>query len=49
MFTLWEDEAAIRRFAGEDMEAAKYYDFDDGFLLEKEPEVVHFEVIGEAG
>ena len=28
MFTLWEDEAAIRGFAGEDMAAAKYYDFD---------------------
>jgi heme-degrading monooxygenase HmoA len=49
MFTLWEDEAAIRRFAGEDMEAAKYYDFDADFLLEMEPEIVHFEAIGEAG
>jgi hypothetical protein len=45
MFTLWEDEAAIRRFAGEDMARAKYYDFDPEFLLELEPEVVHFEVI----
>jgi hypothetical protein len=45
MFTLWEDEAAIRRFAGEDMEVAKYYDFDGDFLIEKEPHVVHFEVI----
>ncbi len=45
MFTLWQDEAAIRRFAGEDMEAAKYYDFDPDFLLELEPHVVHFEVI----
>jgi len=45
MFTLWADEAAIRRFAGDDVAAAKYYDFDAGFLLELEPEVVHFEVI----
>jgi hypothetical protein len=45
MFTLWEDEGAIRRFAGEDMEAAKYYGFDADFLLELEPEVVHFQVI----
>lgn len=45
MFTLWEDEAAIRRFAGAEMEAAKYYDFDAGFLLELEPRVVHFEAI----
>ena len=45
MFTLWEDETAIRRFAGDDMAAAKYYDFDVDFLLELEPEVVHFAVI----
>ena len=45
MFTLWEDESAIRRFAGEEMAAAKYYDFDADFLLELEPEVVHFEAI----
>ena len=45
MFTLWEDESAIRRFAGDDMAAAKYYDFDSGFLLELEPKVVHFEVL----
>ena len=45
MFTLWEDEAAIRRFAGDAMQVAKYYDFDADFLLEMEPEVVHFEVI----
>ena len=45
MFTLWEDEAAIRRFAGEAIEAAKYYDFDGDFLLEMEPHVLHFEAI----
>lgn len=45
MFTLWLDEAAIRRFAGADMARAKYYDFDPGFLLEMEPEVTHFDVI----
>ena len=45
MFTLWEDEASIRRFAGEDMAKAKYYDFDPDYLLELEPEVTHFQVI----
>src|SRR4029079_5453180 len=38
MFTFWEDEAAIRRFAGADLLKAKYYDFDADFLLELEPE-----------
>ena len=46
MFTLWEDEAAVRRFAGDDMLRAKYYEFDPDYLLELEPLVTHFEVIG---
>ena len=45
MFTLWEDVEAIRRFAGDELTRAKYYDFDPGYLLELEPEVTHFEVI----
>ena len=45
MFTLWEDLGAIRRFAGNEPTKAKYYHFDPDFLLELEPEVVHFEVI----
>ena len=48
MFTLWDDLGAIRRFAGNELTKAKYYDFDPDFLLELEPEVTHFEVI-EAG
>jgi hypothetical protein len=45
MFTLWDDLDAIRRFAGDKLTKAKYYDFDPDYLLEMEPEVVHFEVI----
>lgn len=45
MFTLWDDLDAIRRFAGDDLLKAKYYDFDPDFLLELEPEVAHFEAI----
>ena len=45
MLTFWEDQAAIRRFAGDDVTRAKYYDFDPDYLLEMEPEVVHFDVI----
>jgi hypothetical protein len=32
--------------AGEDLETAKYYPEDEGFLLEFEPTVVHYEVVG---
>ena len=45
MFTLWDDLDAIRRFAGDELTKAKYYDFDRDFLIELEPEVTHFEVI----
>ena len=45
MFTLWEDLDAIRRFAGDELTKAKYYDFDPDYLLELEPEVTHLEVI----
>lgn len=45
MFTFWDDETAIRRFAGDDLLKAKYYDFDADYLIELEPEVTHLEVI----
>ncbi len=40
----WEDEDAIRAFAGDDLLKAKYYPEDEGFLLELEPKVMHYEV-----
>ena len=40
----WDDVDAIKRFAGEDYQQARYYDFDEGFLVEKEPFARHFEV-----
>jgi len=44
--TFWGGMSSIRRFAGEDVERAKYYPEDKEFLLEFEPEVVHYEVVG---
>jgi heme-degrading monooxygenase HmoA len=46
--TFWEDVDAIRGFAGDDVELAKYYPEDKEFLLEFEPTVVHYEVVGGA-
>ena len=40
--TLWDSFDAIRRFAGDDVERARYYPEDDAFLLEREPFVTHF-------
>ena len=42
MLTFWDDIDAIKRFAGEDFRLAKYYDFDRAFLVELEPNVLHY-------
>lgn len=47
MLTFWTDLDAIKRFAGEDFEDAKYYDFDAEFLIEQEPRVRHYEAVSE--
>ena len=46
--TFWESLTAIRGFAGDDVEIAKYYPEDRDFLLEFEPNVVHYEVVGQS-
>lgn len=44
LVSLWESWEAIRAFAGEDLDRARYYPEDAGFLLELEPTVTHYEV-----
>ena len=44
--TFWKDLESIKGFAGDDVETAKYYPEDKDFLLEFEPTVVHYEVVG---
>lgn len=46
--TFWKDMGSIKAFAGEDAEAAKYYPEDKDYLLEFEPRVVHYEVVGQS-
>jgi heme-degrading monooxygenase HmoA len=46
LLTLWESWDAIRAFAGADPEKARYYPEDERFLLELEPTVTHYEVLG---
>ena len=47
--SFWTDMDAIRRFAGADAEVAKYDPEDAEFLLEYEPTVLHYEVVGGTG
>jgi len=42
--TFWDDFNAIKRFAGEDYDRARYYDFDPDYLIEMEPHVQHYEI-----
>ena len=46
--TFWENLEAIKGFAGEAVETAKYYPEDKDFLLEFEPNVVHYEVVAQS-
>ena len=46
--TFWESLDAIARFAGDDVETAKYYPEDREFLLEFEPRVLHYKVVGQS-
>jgi heme-degrading monooxygenase HmoA len=46
--SLWEDEDAIRRFAGEDIEAAVLYPGDEDYLLGPST-VTHHQVVAELG
>lgn len=46
--SFWESMEVIRGFAGQDVEVAKYYPEDKDFLLEFEPGVVHYEVVGQS-
>jgi len=48
LLTFWESEDAIKRFAGPEIEKAKYYPEDEKFLLELEPTVTHYDVLMQA-
>ena len=43
--TLWTSMDSVRSFAGTDPSKARYYAQDDEFLLEREPTVLHYEVL----
>lgn len=42
--TFWESVEAIKRFAGDNAEQARYDDFDKDFLLDYEPTCRHYEI-----
>ena len=44
--SFWDSLEAVRAFAGDDVEKARYYEEDKKYLLEFEPDVMHYEVSG---
>ena len=44
IISFWESEEAIRQFAGENINRARYYPEDHEYLLKLDPEVRHFKV-----
>ncbi len=45
VISFWDSREAIRAFAGDDLEKARYYPEDADYLLEMEPSVTHYEVL----
>ncbi len=43
--SFWVSMDAIKAFAGDDPEQARFYPGDDEFLVEKDPRAKHFEVV----
>lgn len=48
LLTLWDSRESISRFAGENIEKARYYPEDKDYLLELEPYVTHYEALVES-
>lgn len=47
--SLWADEDAVRRFAGDDVGRAVFYPQDERFLIARDERVSHFEVVWKDG
>lgn len=45
LISFWENDTAIREFAGEPIDRAVFYPEDDRFLVERENHVHHYEVV----
>jgi heme-degrading monooxygenase HmoA len=43
--SLWESEVAIRGFAGDDISRAVFYPADERFLIERDEQVNHYQVV----
>lgn len=44
LLTIWDSYESIKKFAGNDIDRARYYPKDKEYLLELEPFVEHYEI-----
>jgi len=49
VISFWESKEAIKRFAGEDINKARYYPEDSEYLLEMPEELEHYDVAVASG
>ena len=47
LITFWESLDVIKKFAGSDVDKAKYYEEDKNYLIEFPEKVTHYEVFAE--
>jgi heme-degrading monooxygenase HmoA len=45
LISLWDSESAIRQFAGANIDQAVFYPEDQQFLIERDDQVTHYEVV----
>ena len=45
LISFWDSYESIKKFAGEDINKARYYPEDDKYLIDRGPEMKHFEVL----
>jgi heme-degrading monooxygenase HmoA len=49
LVSFWDSEAAVRAFAGPNIERAVFYPEDDRFLIARDEHVTHYEVVHRTG
>ncbi len=45
LITYWISVDSIKRFAGEDIEKARYYPEDDRYLIDRGPLIEHYDIL----
>jgi hypothetical protein len=45
MITLWKSQESIKKFAGDDINKARYYPHDRYYFKDLEPKVIHYDVL----